>query len=369
MSPVMDANQTAFPGSQTPPPGAVDRLRLARQSGDPGKLSEALADHAAKLVQEGKFGFARGEIDEAIAINQRLGNKADEARLTQFSATLFRLEGNLSQARERALRAANLAGDGSPVAVAAATELGEICMAEGNNSAAAFAYGEALEHGRRAGLIEPLQASLLRKKAAALARAGKPAEAATELEIACQILERNQDLANALHARVEQATALQQGGDWSAAEAVSNAVRPAAEAAGDHAVLADLDILTATDALSHHNSQAALQAAQSARRHALAGRAPLQYISAASAISQLFEKNGDRVNAYGALATGWATLGDLLGPQVARQTFEPLLQQMRERWGAAAFWEVKAGYEAVRRAAIEKEKAALISSSDHSKEE
>ena len=57
------------------------------------------------------------------------------------------------------------------------------------------------------------------------------------------------------------------------------------------------------------------------------------------------------MSAYEALAVGWVTLGDPLGRDVARAAFEPRLRAMRERWGAAAFDQIKAAYEARRRQA------------------
>ena len=90
---------------------------------------------------------------------------------------------------------------------------------------------------------------------------------------------------------------------------------------------------------------AALAAARSAREHALQAVAPAQYASTALAIAQLSEVIGDRLGSYAALATGWATLGDLLGQELASATFEPKLRELRDRWGADSFDAVKATYE------------------------
>jgi hypothetical protein len=80
----------------------------------------------------------------------------------------------------------------------------------------------------------------------------------------------------------------------------------------------------------------------------LAANAPTSYIGAAHTIAQLADAAGDRKAAYAALATGWATLGDLLGGDVARMSFTPKLGELRKRWGAAAFGDVKRSYEARR---------------------
>jgi hypothetical protein len=112
--------------------------------------------------------------------------------------------------------------------------------------------------------------------------------------------------------------------------------------------LADLHLLLTAHALDRRDGAAAMAAAQAARTEALAANAPTSYSGAALAIAQLAESAGDRLGAYEALAVGWVTLADLLGRDLARMTFEPKLKEMRERWGATAFDEIKKMYEAHR---------------------
>jgi hypothetical protein len=123
-----------------------------------------------------------------------------------------------------------------------------------------------------------------------------------------------------------------------------------AVAAADFAVVADLHLLEGVTAVDRRDADAAMAAALSARDAALKGVSPAAYISAAATISALADKRNDRVGAYEALAVGWATLRDLLGDIVAQKAFEPLLLQLRARWGESAFDEVKAQYESRRRA-------------------
>lgn len=349
------------PQTNSLPNDLAQKLRDARKAGNPLELAEALAAHASKLVQEGKFGFARAELDEAIEIHHNLGHLFDETRLTQFSATLSRMEGNLAESKRRAVQAINMAeklddrqGAG-PIIVAASTELGESALAEGNGASAAYAFGQALEKGQENGLLPTVQSSLLRKRANAYALAGKFEDAASDLETAYGILIQEGETAHAMRTRIELISALMQssanGSDQKSLNLIAE-TRFWAQSANDQATMAELDILMATRALNQKDAQAALAFVKSARKEALDGRAPLPYISAISIIAQLEESLGNQVNAYGTLATGWATLGDLLGTQVARATFEPLLNQMRERWGNAHFWEVKAAYEDLRRSAI-----------------
>lgn len=324
----------------------------ARRRGEPDALAEALAVHANALVERGQVGPARLELDEAAAIHRRRGRVYDEARLTHLAATLCRLEGKLDEARARAERAAQLAEPGTPVAVSAATELGEIALAEGKGAEAAAAYARALAHGATAGLVGPARAALLRKRATALAMAGRHAEAAGDLAQAHELLVQAGDGPGAVRTLVETATVLHQGAD---AEAADRALREAlreAEAAGDHHALADLNLLVSARAVERRDVPAAMTAAQTARSHALSAVAPVSYIAAAIAIAELADAAGDRPAAYEALAVGWVTLGDLLGREAAKSTFEPKLLALRQKWGPAAFAEVKAAYEARRRAEL-----------------
>ena len=88
-----------------------------------------------------------------------------------------------------------------------------------------------------------------------------------------------------------------------------------------------------------------------ARALALAARAPDTYIGAAVALARLAEQAGDDTAAYGTLVTGWATVSDLLGAELARAAFEPLMREQRLRWGAERFDSARAEHEARRRAA------------------
>jgi tetratricopeptide (TPR) repeat protein len=67
-------------------------------------------------------------------------------------------------------------------------------------------------------------------------------------------------------------------------------------------------------------------------------------------LARLAEHAGDDLGAYGTLATGWATVSDLLGPELARAAFEPVLREMRLRWGGERFDAARGAHEAARRA-------------------
>jgi tetratricopeptide (TPR) repeat protein len=324
------------------------RLGEARQRGDADDIAEALALHANDLLQSGRTTDARLELDEAAAIHRARGRVYDEARCTQLAGTLCRFEGRLDEARDRSTRALELSESKGPIAVSAYAELGEIGLAEGNHAEAASAYRAALDTGEATGLVDPARAALLRKRAVALTAARRYDDAVHDLEAAHDLLVRAGDRAGAIRALIEAATAFRHAGRFEESDRIVRRALDPARQADDHAALADLHLLLTAQALDGRDVARAMASAQTARTQSLAANAPTSYIGAALAIAQLAESTGDRAGAYEALAVGWATLADLLGHDLARMTFEPKLKEMRERWGAPAFDEVRNAYEAHR---------------------
>lgn len=328
----------------------VQTLEAARLSKDPDAIAAALVNHSDELVKSGRLGDARRALDEAAVLHRVQGRRYDEAQCIQFTATLCRLEGRLEEASDRAKRAADLAGHGNPIAVSAATELAEIALARGDAPAAAAAFGNALVEGERAGLLPAARAVLLRRRAIALANAGQFVEAANDSALACELLLETGNPAEATRAKIEEATAWQSAREKVAAEGAHDEARRMAEAAGDHPAMADLHLLNATKEIIGGNLPAALAAGEAAREEALAGRAPISYISAACAISEIADRMGNRLAAYEALVVGWVTLSDLLGKDAGKEAFSPKLQALVERWGEADFRKIKSRYEEQRRA-------------------
>ena len=324
------------------------RVAEARQRGNADDLAEALALHANALIQAGQISSAQLDLDEAAAIHRARGRVVDDARCTQMAGTLCRFTGQLDEAKKRASRALELSHFKGSIAVSAYTELGEIARSEKNHAEAAKAYSAALDAGESIGLVGSARAALLRKRAVALTAVKKYPDAVRDLETAHDLLMRSGDCASATRALIEAATALRYAGQPSEAETIVRRAMQLAEPANDHAALADLHLLRAAQALDRRDTVTAMASMLTAREHALAGNAPISYIGAAHAIAELADAAGNRQQAYEALATGWATLSDLLGGEVARTTFEPKLRDARARWGGPEFDVIKKAYEAHR---------------------
>jgi hypothetical protein len=273
------------------------------------------------------------------------GRRSAASRALRLSAALDRVLGDTADAVATARRAADLAGDDKDLAAAALDELGEALLALDHAGAAADAFDRAAAGAAAAGL--GTAPALRRKQAYALAAAGRSVEAAGILR----------DLAAASADPAQRAEILVQAAAGAAGTAGARDVWIAAreaidasdESGGNGALRADLEFVAAAEALRVGNLDAARVHVRAARQHALDGVAPLAYVAAAVAESSLAEHAGDDESAYGSLATGYATLGDLVGRQLSASTFEGPLLDLRRRWGPERFAAAKAAYEATRR--------------------
>jgi hypothetical protein len=75
-------------------------------------------------------------------------------------------------------------------------------------------------------------------------------------------------------------------------------------------------------------------------------------MTAAIAIAELADSEGDRATAYESLAKAWVTLSDVLGGEAAKAAIQPKLQALQNKWGNDAFASVRSAYEARRRSEL-----------------
>jgi hypothetical protein len=330
----------------------------------PGEL-DAEFHRVAVIAASGDLVAARTALrrlaDRALAA----GRHAAASQALRLSAALDRVLGDSADAVATARRAVELAGTDHALAAAALDELGEAQLNLGHALAAAEAFDRAAFRAAATG--QPTAPALRRKQAYALAAGGRSEDSAAVLR----------DLVGATGDPGERAAMLVQAaagaagtagaqGLWDAARKALDEVEPAPAAGGTatgradgtggsggagRALRADLAFVAAARALDAGDLAGALVRVREARRHALDAVAPLAYIAAAIAESALAELAGDDVAAYGSLATGYATLGDLVGKPLSASTFESPLLALRQHWGPERFTAAKAAYEARRRAA------------------
>jgi hypothetical protein len=326
-------------------------VAAARAGGDAQRLADALATQADALVKQGRGREATAALDECALLHAGLGQAEREAQLLRMAAALCRFSGDLEGARRRAEAALQRVPPTHPAALAAWKELGETEMAAGRGAQAVAAWTGALQ---LAEAKEPpaARAALLERRAAAHVHGGASTAAAQDLARAQELLQGSGDAGAARRVRIEQATALQAAGRLQESAAMAQELVVEARASGDAAVLADTCLLLCAQALQRGDAAAARDAALQAREAALQAVAAPSYLAAARALADAQDALGQRVEAYRALATAWATLGDLLGSETARAWVEPLLAALAHKWGAAAFKEVREAHDSERRRAL-----------------
>lgn len=335
-----------------PNEAALDaELALARTAADPRRITQALRRRADGRIQLGRFPGALVEVDEAARIHADRGEVGEQARCLHLAATTARLAGDLDGAVVRARAAIDLCGDEGPVAVSAWTELGETAFARQANEEAGRCLELAVQRAEAAGMLPRFLAALHRRRGQAWAAAGQHVHAAACLQAGRILAEGAGEEPIALRLRIEEAGAWLNAGQLDHAALIIDDAGRMAGRLGDDAALADLELLRSTVALHRGHVADALAAARSARALALQAVHPVAYTAAAVAMGELCDALGDRVGAYEALAVGWVTLGDLLGPDAGKATFAPKLQEKVQRWGQDEFVRVRDAYEARRRAA------------------
>ncbi|HTW06741.1 MAG TPA: hypothetical protein VME46_04475, partial [Acidimicrobiales bacterium] len=312
---------------------------------------DALVSRARELVHAGRLAEARPVLDEAAQLHHQAGDAKGEVVCLRLGATISRLLGDLPGAAERAERSARLASPGSREAIAAASEQADIDAASGDFASAAARASDAVETAELSGWEGQPLADLLRQRARLLALDGQTDAALREMARITALFAGDRD-GRQLWARVEQATALLGAGKRGAARDIVEEVRASAQPKGDHPLLAQLALLDVADRVGQGDIAAALRAAEVASEESLEAGSPLVYAAAALALATLADRVGDRLRAYATLASAMVTLGDKIGKPESRAIVEPVLIELRDRWGAKDFAGVKASYEDQRREAL-----------------
>jgi tetratricopeptide (TPR) repeat protein len=296
-----------------------------------------LMQSAHRLNQTGEWAQAASALEQAAEIHKEAGRDYDEARCLQLAATLRRSAGETQQARLLAERAAAVAPEDLRLAVSIASERGETAFTEGRFEDAVGLWNEAAAKARAAHAKPEGLSAILRRRAAAQMALDQTQAAGESFDEAAGLLTKEA----AGFVRTEQAGLLLEHGHVTEAAQILDAV----EAHSSAHLRAETLVMRARAALSTGESASALEYAGQARDAALEAVAPVSYLAASAELSQAFKALGDRINAYGAMAAAWATLGDLMGEGVARSWVEPVLLAYKLEWGEPAFAAARRGYE------------------------
>jgi tetratricopeptide (TPR) repeat protein len=315
----------------------------------------AMMASANDLIGEGRQRDAAAMLEEAAHLHEEAGRPYDQARCLQLAATLRRSAGDTDLAKSLAQQAAGLRVDDGPLSVSIAAETAEIATAESRFEDAVAGWTDAIEKGTRAGLRTDEVSAFVRRRAANLIELCRFGDAEADFIRAFDLTRSAHGEDVAAFILIEEANHLCDAGEASLARAVADrvAILTARESSSAH-LRGELQVLLARLAKDTGDLKAMETHAAKARALGREAVAPLTYFSASVQLADAFQLHGERTQAYRTLATTWATLGDLLGPDVAASWVQPCLQAFQLSWGDDAFQEAKSQYEASRRAEIKR---------------
>lgn len=319
---------------------------------DAPHAADALVAQADALVRASKWTEALALLDEAVALHHRAQQAQREAQCLRMSAALCRFAGRPADAQRRAAQALALVGPDDPLVVAAWTEIAEAAMQQQLADEAEVAWSQAWAAAQRSTATPSAQAALLQRRAVVRAHAGRTDAAIDDLQAACALWRDAGDEVALRRTQAEWATLLETAGRSAECATLLHALHDSAQRAGDPQALADVALLHAAQALRRRDPAAAREAALQARDAALQAVNPVSYFAAARTIATAADAAGDRVQAYRALATAWATLGDLLGADTARAWVTPALEAFKRQWGDAGFAAARAEHDRQRRSEL-----------------
>ena len=247
--------------------------------------------HANHLLQTGRTGDARLELDEAAAIHRARGRVYDEARCTHGGDAVSLRRSSTKRRCDRASRC------GWPIQRARLR-----CRPSPSSARSRWRRATAPRRRRRSVGARRRRRDrpgrfgarrCLRKRAWRLRRP----DGSTTRSATCDGA-RSADSSRRLCGRDARADRAGHRPPARGPSGRRGRHRPTGDGSrrpgADHAALADLHLLLSARALDRHDAAAALASAETARTHALSANAPTPYVAAAHAIAQLAEAAGNR---------------------------------------------------------------------------
>ena len=311
-----------------------------------------MSDQALELKKSAQPLLASGDLTEgasllleAAKLHRSEGSTYDEARCLQMAATALRSAGSVAESRELAAQAAALSVEDPRLEVSILAEQAEGAIAQGEFESALPLLSNALALAQEADLSSEAMNALLRRRARVYVELGDLNGFTLDYDNAYDLLSPDK----AGFVRTEQAGILLEQGLEDEAEAVLSSIP---ESSDPH-LRAEKLLVGAKIARINERFREAAAKADEARRLALEAVAPLSYFTASVELAESQGALGQFEEAYGALARAWATMGDLLGKDIAKSWVEPVLLAFKFAWGDQTFAAAKQAYEAGRRTAME----------------
>jgi hypothetical protein len=321
---------------------AVDSLRVQVASGEAERdaLVAALEDLATQALEAGELTAAASALTEVASL--ATGTRAATALL--LASGSHRLLGDLTAARLCVSRLRALPPDALTDALrnGLRMEQGEIALADGDAQAALAAFGEVLDHPHPE-FDGPARAAVLQRRGSAHHAAGDDPAMAADL-LAAQDLWRRAGAEEEADACLLGAAL---GLGASDAVAATHLVRSVIDGARLHGQpdLEQRGHQIWGQILLERDPAAALEQFDRARALCLALGDPVAYVAAARGAATALLALGAEQDAYGRLATAWATVNDLIGPDLGRSIAEPALRWLRDDLGPQRFDAARARYE------------------------
>jgi tetratricopeptide (TPR) repeat protein len=269
----------------------------------------------------------------------------------QLAATLRRSIGDTQSAEGLVKRAGDIPVDDLPLSVSIAAESAATAAAEGRFVDAVANWSVAIQKGSEAGLLADGLSALFRNRGVAFIALDRLAQAEADFARAFDLTRSAHGDDVATFILVDQANHLCDAGQVLVVKAMMGRLEALAARTSSLHLRGELELLFARLSIEDGDLQAAEAHARQARSHALKAVAPVTYFSAGVKLADVLETRGDRLQAYGVLATTWATLSDVIGKDAARSWIEPCLAAYRIKWGEQSFEKAKDEYDAQRRRA------------------
>lgn len=322
-----------------------EKVENCRRQNDSEALASALETYARALLQSGDIAGAAAALEEAGTIWVQLNHVREAGSCLLLASSSYRLALQPIAARRTLeigleIELPEKLHDGFEV------EACEQLLANGHSEDAWQGFSRFLDH-RAAKLDHAIRAQILQRRATAALECKKFHEGATDL------LEASQIYLDGRQHKDAEACALAAAGvlaevDVAAAERI--VLEVAKRVPIDGASAARRGLIGGRVAMQADAYELAANRFDEARQGALDVCDPVTYVIAAIEAADAAEAAGLRERTYTTLATGMATLSDLLGRDAAREAFEPKLRTYLNRWGNDEFNRVKTLYESRQRA-------------------
>lgn len=280
------------------------------------------------------------------------GRPKEGALCSAQSETLRRCAGDPGRVFEAMAGGVLLGGDELSSLFRAQAAAAAALEAEGDDLAAAEAYGEAAATGLRLDLPGWMVAALKRRRADRLLRAGNRIAAWSGYDAAAERHRKAGDMVASGWVDVEQAHRACSIGDVDRGLSVASRLELERAARTAPHLRAELAIAKGRLWRARGDLRAAAAEGTAAMQAALDAAAPASCYAAGCLLAEVLEEGGDRAEAYAMLELASEQLASLVGGGLAMAWMRGEFERARIRWGDGPYEEIRAAHARARRAVL-----------------